>query len=242
MSSIWIGFDPREVAAYQVCKSTISFGLTQKIPIRPIILDEMIDRGLYWRKTETRFIGAEKTPVLWDVISDHPMATEFAISRFLTPHLASSGWALFQDCDMMARSNYARLFDGLGPWSPYAVMCVKHKYAPKPGLKMDGQVQAAYDRKNWSSFMLFNCDHPSNKKLTVEMINTLPGRDLHRFCWLEDNEVGEIDPGWNCLVGEQPEPDVIRNIHYTQGGPWFRGYENAPYAQQWRRELYASAY
>jgi hypothetical protein len=52
--------------------------------------------------------------------------------------------------------------------------------------------------------MLFNCDHPSNKKLTVEMINTLPGRDLHRFCWLEDDEIGELDPGWNWLVGEQP--------------------------------------
>ncbi len=236
MNSIWIGFDARETAAYTVCKSTIKFGLTQQIPIRPIILDEMRDRGLYWRKT------SRKDGRLWDEISGAPMSTEFAISRFLTPHLASSGWALFQDCDMMARANYARLFDNLGPYSPYAVMCVKHQYEPKTGPKMDGQLQTLYQRKNWSSFMLFNCDHPSNKKLTVDMVNTLPGRDLHRFCWLEDDEIGAIDPGWNWLVGEQPEPFPLFNIHYTQGGPWFQEYEDVPYGECWRRELYSSAY
>ena len=31
---------------------------------------------------------------------------------------------------------------------------------------MDGVVQTSYPRKNWSSLMLFNCDHPSVKKLT----------------------------------------------------------------------------
>lgn len=238
MRSIWLGFDAREYSAYEVCKSSIKFGLTQQIPVRPVILDELRDRGLYWRKTERR------DGRLWDTISEAPMSTEFAISRFLVPHLASAGWALFQDCDMMARSNYARLFDSIGDssYSPYAVMCVKHDYTPKDAVKMDGQVQTAYSRKNWSSFMVFNCDHPSNKKLTVEMVNTLPGRDLHRFCWLNDDEIGTIGGGWNWLVGEQPEPFPLHNIHWTQGGPWFHGYEDAPYAEQWRRELYRAAY
>ena len=36
----------------------------------------------------------------------------------------------------------------------YAVMCVQHEFNPKPGLKMDGQVQTVYPRKigqAWSS-------------------------------------------------------------------------------------------
>jgi lipopolysaccharide biosynthesis glycosyltransferase len=237
MNSIFIGFDPREAAAYAVCRSSIDYFLTQQIPVKPIILDEMRDRGLYWRKTEWKQSAADK-PVLWDVISEAPMSTEFAISRFLTPHLARTGWALFMDCDMLARTNFARLFDAARSCSDYAVMCVKHQYAPTESVKMDGQLQTTYSRKNWSSFMLFNCSHPSNKKLTVKMINALPGRDLHRFCWLEDHEIGELDAGWNWLVGEQPEPSQVRNVHFTQGGPWFHGYEDVPYAEQWRQQLY----
>jgi hypothetical protein len=33
--------------------------------------------------------------------------------------------------------------------------------------------------------MVFNCDHPANRALTLDLINTVPGRDLHRFCWLD---------------------------------------------------------
>ena len=234
MRNIYIGFDPREATAFAVCRHSINRLLTQQIHVKGIVLDDMRRRGLYSRPTEWRKSAADK-PIMWDVISDAPMSTEFAISRFLTPHLAQRGWALFMDCDMMAVGNFARLFERLNP--DYAVMCVKHNHSPVSGGKMDGQVQTAYARKNWSSFMLFNCDHPSNKKLTVDMVNTLPGRDLHRFCWLDDKEIGELDVGWNWLVGEQPEPAKLNNVHYTMGGPWFHDYENVPYADRWREQL-----
>jgi len=39
---------------------------------------------------------------------------------------------------------------------------------------MDGQVQSKYARKNWSSFMIFNCHHEANQALTPEMVNALP--------------------------------------------------------------------
>lgn len=230
MPSIYIGFDPRETSAFAVCRQSINKQLTHHIPVNGIVLEEMRESGLYWRQTEMR------GNVMWDVISDAPMSTEFAISRFLTPHLARTGWALFMDCDMMARTNFNRVFDVAD--DKFAVMCVKHKYNPAESTKMDGQVQTQYARKNWSSFVLFNCDHPSNKKLTVDLINTVPGRDLHRFCWLEDNEIGELESGWNWLVGEQPEPFPVRNIHWTQGGPWFNGYNDVPYADVWRKELH----
>jgi hypothetical protein len=29
---------------------------------------------------------------------------------------------------------------------------------------MDGQAQTRYARKNWSSVMVFNCDHPANER------------------------------------------------------------------------------
>jgi hypothetical protein len=115
---------------------------------------------------------------------------------------------------------------------------VKHQFAPPAGVKMDGQRQTQYSRKNWSSFLIFNCGHPSNRCLTssVDMANTLPGRDLHRFCWLRDDEIGEIDASWNFLVGHSdPEidPDVV---HFTDGVPDMPGYENVPFADEWRGE------
>ena len=51
------------------------------------------------------------------------------------------------------------------------------------------------------------------------MVNTLPGRDLHRFCWLEDDEIGELPPEWNHLVGIDPDTKAARPalLHYTLG-------------------------
>lgn len=163
------------------------------------------------------------------------MSTEFAISRFLTPILAQSGLALFVDCDTLAMQNVARIFDLVQP--DKAVMCVKHEHNPTETVKMDGQVQTRYSRKNWSSVMLFNCDHPSNRKLTLEMINSLPGRDLHRFCWLEDHEIGELPPQWNYLVGHTELPEGVDPaiVHFTDGIPSMDGYENVEYAGEYFR-------
>lgn len=224
---IWIGWDPREQDAYFVARESIFRRLTKPVSIQALVLSHLRARGLYYRPTEIR------EGRLWDVISEAPMSTEFAITRFLVPQL-STGWALFQDCDMLAREDYAKLFAEVDPTK--AVMCVKHNHKPDTLGKMDGQVQTTYARKNWSSFMLFNCDHPSNKKLTVEMVNTLPGRDLHRFCWLKDDEIGELDTAWNWLVGYS-DPEIVPNVvHFTEGGPWMKGFEDVPYADEWREE------
>ena len=102
---------------------------------------------------------------------------------------------------------------------------------------MDGQRQSNYARKNWSSVMLFNCDHPANKRLSLNMVNTLPGRELHRLCWLEDHEIGALKPEWNYLVGSTkdcPDPQIV---HHTLGIPSMPGYENSEYAVDWRGEL-----
>lgn len=87
--------------------------------------------------------------------------------------------------------------------------------------------------------MLFNVNHPANASLTPELVNALPGRDLHRFCWLADNEIGELETGWNYLVGHHTPDDapVPALVHFTDGIPTMRGYEDCEFADEWRAEL-----
>lgn len=228
--SLFIGFDPREAAAFAVARESVKNNSPRQWPVYGLVLSKLQAAGLYTRPIEMR-AGFDR-PVMWDVRSDAPMSTEHANARFLVPHLARYGWALFMDGDMMVKGNLSHLFHSLD--RQYAVYCVKHQFEPPPSLKMDGQVQTRYSRKNWSSFMIFNCDHPSNAKLTLEMINVLPGRDLHAFCWLEDHEIGELPAEWNFLVGHTDPLIEPKCIHWTSGVPDMVGYENTLYADEWR--------
>lgn len=157
--SIWIGFEPREASAFAVARHSIAKHMAQPIPIRGIVLRDLVERGLYTRPMSTQ------DGQLYDEISEAPCSTEFAISRFFTPYLAKTGWALFMDCDFLVRTSLARLFESLD--DSMAVYCVKHNHVPEGITKMDGCTQTRYARKNWSSFMAFNCDHASNQKLTL---------------------------------------------------------------------------
>lgn len=233
--SVWIGFDPREAAAYAVARQSIR-KWHKHVPIDGLVLSDLQEQGLYNRPTEYR-LGK-----LWDTISEAHMSTEFAISRFLVPELMRremgdriKGWALFMDCDVLVRSSLRPLIDSLD--DDKALCCVKHNHAPPEKTKMDGQEQTRYARKNWSSVMAFNCDHPSNLKLDLDMVNTLPGRDLHRFCWLEDDEIGEMEPTWNYLVGHTKTNENPRIVHMTDGIPTMHAYRNTEYAHEWFREL-----
>lgn len=233
LMSVWIGYDPREAEAFAVARESIRH-YDKYIPIRGLVLRDVQDRGLYWRPTRRR-LGR-----LWDDISDAYMSTEFAISRFLTPHLAKDyypnlgGWALFMDCDVLVRSNLAGLRTQLD--DSKAVCCVKHDYQPVALEKMDGQEQYAYPRKNWSSVMGFNLRHPANDALTLEMVNSVPGRDLHRFCWLEDEQIGELGPECNYLVGHTSNVGHPLIAHFTEGGPWLEAFQEVEFATEWLEE------
>lgn len=228
--SIWIGFDPREADAFAVARNSALRRLTAPIPIHGLLMADLQARGMYTRPTERR--GGQ----LWDVISDAPCSTEFSLSRFWVPMLAKSGWALFFDCDVLVRKSLARLFECADPSK--AVMVVKHDHAPDEAVKMDGQVQTAYARKNWSSVCLWNVSHPANKALTLEYLNTTKGRDLHQFAWLPDELIGELPVEWNWLAGHS-DPTIIDPalVHFTDGLPRMPGYENAPHAMEWWAEL-----
>lgn len=178
----------------------------------------------------------QKDGRLWCPISQAPMATEFAISRFCVPFLQKSGWSLFVDSDIVCLDDIENLFALADP--QYAVMCVKHNQESGPKMKMDGQIQTYYSRKNWSSVMLFNCDHPSNRNLTLEALNTWPGRDLHAFKWLKDEDIGALPPEWNILVGVQEIDDstTMGILHYTLGGMWLPNWQKQPIDAIWEAE------
>jgi len=226
--SVWVGYDPREVDGFVVARHSIRRNTSAPLSVRGLSLQDLVERGLYTRPIRRKGGRME------DVISKAPMSTEFALSRFLVPHLAQTGWALFMDCDMLIRGSLMPLFEQADPSK--AVMVVKHDFTPTAKTKMDSQVQTKYERKIWSSVLLFNCDHPANKALYPNFINSARGLHLHQFAWLQDHQIGELDERWNHLVGysEGADPQIV---HFTEGIPSMPGREDSPYANEWRLTL-----
>lgn len=228
---IFIGWDPKETRAWDVARHSILKRTTNpKTQIIPLQLQTLRERGIFTRPVETR------DGKLWCPISQAPMATEFAISRFAVPILQRNGWALFVDCDIVCLGDISELFSLAD--EKYAVMVVKHNYEAAQGIKMVDQVQTSYARKNWSSVVLWNCGHPSNRKIENDnLLNTWPGRDLHAFKWLDDSEIGELPQCWNYLVGVYPDQAVSPGIlHYTLGGPWLPNWPGHPLDKIWLDE------
>lgn len=177
-----------------------------------------------------------------DLIDGKTFSTEFSHTRFLVPFLNGyKGWALFMDADMLFQSDISAL------WAlcddRYAVMCVKHHYQrelhPAERMKMDNRQQRIYTRKNWSSFVLWNCGHPANSVLTPEQVSFLHGSDLHAFCWLEEHQIGALPFSYNFISGVSPKlppQTALAVIHYSEGGPWFETCKDVPYAEAWTEE------
>lgn len=208
--SVYIGYDERETDAYAVAEHSLRRHASQPIIVIPLRTDLLATRGLLRRPTDRRGL-------IYDIHSNAPCATDFAISRFLVPIIHQSGWALFVDCDVVFMADVAELF-ALADESK-AVMVVKHHNGHKEGTKMDGQVQQLYHRKNWSSVMLWNVNNPANRRLSLQDVNERPGRDLHQFYWLNDDEIGELPGEFNWLVGVQPKPATPKIAHFTLGTP-----------------------
>lgn len=176
-----------------------------------------------------------------DLIDNKQFSTEFSHTRFLVPSLMKHrGWALFMDSDMIFLSDVKKLFDMCD--DRYAVMCVKHQHKVKPeAMKMDGRQQLSYHRKNWSSFVLFNCGHVANVDLTPDRVNCMKGSDLHAFSWLPDHLIGALPNSYNYIAGISPKlpPEcggMPQVIHYTEGGPWFDECQDVPYGGTWIQE------
>ena len=114
-----------------------------------------------------------------------------------------------------------------------ALLVVKHDYQTKAHLKYLDNINENYPRKNWSSVILWNCGHPKHKVLTPEFIANQTGKYLHRFSWLNDDEIGELPKDWNWLAIEYPENKEAKLVHYTLGTPCFEDYKNTEMAELW---------
>jgi lipopolysaccharide biosynthesis glycosyltransferase len=218
MIPIYIGYDSREEKAYDSCVNSIKINSHITENIHPLKIKQLKSLGIYNRAD--------------DLLS----STEFSFSRFLVPQLCNyKGWALFCDCDFIFLENLNNLFKLID--EKYAIMCCQHDYNPTNKIKMDNKQQHLYPRKNWSSLVLWNCNHPSNKILTSDIVNKQTGQYLHRFSWLKDEEIGSIPIEWNWLVGwyKEPKDGSPKALHYTEGGPWFDNYKDCEYSSIYYR-------
>lgn len=214
MIRVFIGYDRREAVAFSVLSHSIHARATEPVSITPLMLSQL--GSILKRKR-------------------HPLqSTDFSFSRFLVPCLSGfSGWSIFMDCDMLMLEDIARL------WAlrdeRYAVMVVKHDHVPREAVKFLGEPQSKYEKKNWSSVMLFN--NAKCQALTPEYVNTASGLELHQFKWVASEElIGAVPNRWNHLVGyDTPRSDAAL-VHFTLGGPYFEEYKDCEYADRWRDE------
>jgi len=214
MINVFVGFDPREAVSYSVLAYSIQSRASQPVSITPLMLSQL--GGVLTRER-------------------HPLqSTDFSFSRFLVPHLSGyAGWSLFMDCDMLMLQDIASLWKLLD--DRYAVMVVKHHHVPRETVKFLGEPQSKYEKKNWSSVMLFN--NSRCRALTPDYVNTASGLELHQFKWLRGDElIGALPDRWNHLVGYNPPRRDAAVVHYTLGGPYFDDYRNCEYSKEWFAE------
>lgn len=209
---VWIGYDPSQHVSFEVLKYSLEKHASEPVLVRPIDAEKIdFSRG------------------------DDPLAsTPFTYTRFLVPWLEDyEGTALFMDSDMLALGDITELFhedlDGL------ALRVRQHDYNPTDTVKMGGKTQTQYPRKNWSSLMLMNCSELG--AWSKEAVETESGAWLHRFEAIPDEKVGDLSEEWNVL-DHMTGPTKL--LHYTSGGPWLPGCENADHADLWHeyREEY----
>jgi len=210
---IYIGFDQRESVAYHTFVQSLIDHASIPLDITPLAMRTL--KG-YEEKHEDK-------------------SNDFVYSRFLTPFLNDfKGWAIFADGDMICQKDIKELLDLKD--SSKALQVVKHDYKTKANQKYLGNINQDYPRKNWSSVILWNCEHPKHKILTPDFIANQTGKYLHRFSWLEDQEIGELPQEWNWLATEYPNNEQANIIHYTLGTPCFKDYRKTEMADIWLKK------
>lgn len=242
---VFIGYDERQDLAYRTCKESILLNTEadeEELSIRPLKLSTLREKGLYYRAANVDGQGRRT-----DVIDGQPFSTDFSFSRFLVPILVDRGecpvaeWYMFVDSDFVFTDDIMKLLDEADPTKPISV--VKHNYKQEghETKKMDNQWQTPYNRKLWSSLMLFNNTAWSNtfpensarNTYNVNFVNTATGSDLHQLKFFADEEIGSLSEAWNFIPSHSEERipvEKAKAIHYTEGTPLMKNYRNCEYA------------
>ena len=220
MIPIYAGFDQREEAGYHAFTSSLLEHASAPFTVTPLHLP--LFRSFY-------------APGVRDG------SNAFVYTRFLIPFLQGyTGSAIFCDgADMLMKADIAELWALRDPYKP--VQVVKHDYRTKWPRKYLGTKMEApnedYPRKQWSSVMILNCMHMSWRKLTPESVQKMTGQELHRFSWLQEDEIGELPKEWNWLVQEDgPNPDA-KLLHFSSGVPLMPAHANSPHAADYMRQV-----
>ena len=215
MRSIYIGYDANEPTAYHVLAHSILRRATAPISVTPLVREQL-----------KPFFERQRGPL---------ESTDFSISRFLVPYLSGyQGYSIFMDCDMLCLADIKELWTFITNRHT-AVWVAPHEYTPKSEVKMQGQVQTIYPRKNWSSLMIFN--NSQCRTLTPDYVSTASGLDLHRFVWVKSEKlIGTLPLEWNWLGGEYAINPNAKMLHYTLGGPWFQETQQCDRAEDWYTE------
>ena len=217
MINLYVGYDEREAIAYHVFCHSVIKNTSVPVKITPLVLSQLKE----FKETH------------------QDRSNDFVYSRFLTPYLNEyDGWAVFVDGDMICQADLKELIGVADPNK--AIMVVKHDYQTKASIKYLGNINENYPRKNWSSVILWNCSHPKHKILTPEFVSNQTGKFLHRFSWLDDNDIGELPVEWNWLACEYEKNTEAKLIHYTLGTPCFKDFRDTDMAEIWY-DYYESA-
>lgn len=212
LARVFIGFDQDEAVAAHVLQQSI-LETSQRSVAVTLLSSSLIPE--YTRKR----LAAEQS-------------NDFTFTRFLVPFLCGyKGWAIYMDCDMLARDDLYKLWNLRDP--DKAVQVVQHPYIEsEDSTKYLNRRQQNYSRKNWSSLTLFNNNRCT--ALTADFVNTATKMDLHQFAWLSsDNHIGALPESWNHLVGIKQFDPEAKVVHWTIGGPYFDEYCLADYADEW---------
>ena len=102
MMRVYIGYDPAETEAAEVCAKSLRFVTQGQLEPEFLRLPKLAAQGLITRPFDYR--GGQ----IYDLVSNDTASTQFKITRFLVPLLCQSGYALFLDCDMLLPPTRAR--------------------------------------------------------------------------------------------------------------------------------------
>lgn len=234
--TVFIGFDERQPEAFKACKQSIlENSAICDVTIIPLKHKELREKGLFNREWTVKANGQ-----YIDNVDGKPFSTQFSHTRFLVPHLSktlSDRFTVFVDSDFIFTTDIAYLvLDTVDPANQKPVYCVKHNYTPKTATKMDNCLQAFYNKKLWTSLLLFdNSFKETAEVLSPETVNREDGNWLHTFKWLgDDSKIGSINESWNYIPDHSKISQAIPNaIHYTEGVPHMKGYEKCEFYEQY---------
>jgi hypothetical protein len=246
--AVYIGYDERQDLAYRACRESIlqhtdaeQRGLLKILPLKQRKLRE---QGLY-----NRAYYADASGTRYDSIDRKPFSTDFSFTRFLVPYLADfpedyphATWYLFVDSDFIFRTDIMTILDNADYRKPVSVVKHNYKNTGIDSIKMDNQIQSPYNKKLWSSLMLFNEYGWLNaaKKYARHEVNYESGSYLHQFEAFDESSIGALDEAWNFIPDHSEERMSVEDakaIHYTEGVPLMPYYRNCKYASYFTQAL-----